>query len=64
MYCGKKKAEQWYETLFRQASLTEELLVTRFRTFMIMRRMPHRHLRYRGHTIAFVQVSKWASVSK
>ena len=58
LYCGPLNAQHWYDTLFRKASLTEELLVTRFRTFMIMRRMPHRHLRYRGHTIAFMQVSR------
>ena len=58
LYCGQSKCREWYDTLCRTASLTEELLVTKFRTFLIMRRMPHRHLRYRGHTIAFVQVSQ------
>ena len=56
LYCGQDQCRKWYNELCRQASLTEELLVTKYRTFLIMRRMPHRHLRYRGHTIAFMQV--------
>ena len=54
-YCGEEECQGYYNALCRNASLSEELLVTRFRTFMIMRRMPHRHFKYRGHTIAFMQ---------
>ena len=54
-YCGEEECQGYYDTLCRNASLSEELLVTRFRTFMIMRRMPHRHFKYRGHTIACMQ---------
>ena len=58
LYCGPTQCLEWYKELCLKASLTEELLVTKFRTFLIMRRMPHQHLRYRGHTIAFVQVDQ------
>ena len=58
LYCGPIQCLEWYKELCLKASLTEELLVTKFRTFLIMRRMPHQHLRYRGHTIAFVQVDR------
>ena len=41
--------------LFAEATLVEELLVTRFRTFMIFRRAPHQHVKFRGHTITHLQ---------
>ena len=44
-----------YPPCFYEASVTEELLVTRFRTVMSVRHMPLKHRKYRGHTISFYQ---------
>ena len=44
-----------YPPCFYEASLVEELLVTRFRTVMSIRHMPLKHRKYRGHTISFYQ---------
>ena len=43
------------QELFARASFAEELLVTRFRTYMVVRRAPHQHVKFRGHTITHLQ---------
>ena len=44
-----------YPPCFYEASVVEELLVTRFRTVMSIRHMPLKHRKYRGHTLSFYQ---------
>ena len=41
--------------LFRMATLTEELLMSRYRIFFITLRMGHEHVKFRGHTITLTQ---------
>ena len=43
------------QALFPSVSLVEELLLTRYRTFFIVRRMPYSHLKFRGHAVAYLQ---------
>lgn len=50
-----KRVYERAAVLFPQATLMEELLVSRFRAFFIVRRMPHHHVKFRGHAIAFMQ---------
>ena len=44
-----------YPPCFYEASVVEELLVTRFRTVMSIRHLPLKHRKYRGHTLSFYQ---------
>ena len=54
-----------YPPCFYQASVVEELLVTRFRTVMSVHHLPLKHRKYRGHTISFYQaIGEFADMFK
>ena len=40
---------------FAQLSLAEELLLSRYRVCVTFRRAPYHHVKFRGHTIAYLQ---------